>query len=55
MYKIFVPNVNRLPTNIGLLLSGAFLIATGCTTYVQEPPRRTVYEPGITEDRLARV
>src|SRR5436190_2786974 len=45
MSKTFMIKGKRLATKIGLVLSSVFLGVTGCTTYVQEPPRRVIYEP----------
>lgn len=45
MSKTSVSNGNRLATKIGFVLSSVFLGVTGCTTDVQQPPRRVVYEP----------
>ena len=45
MSKTFVINGKRLATGIAFVSSSVFLGVTGCTTYVQEPPRRVIYEP----------
>src|SRR5687767_5534441 len=45
MSKTFVTQNERFATRIAFVLSAVFLGMTGCTTYVQEPPRRVIYEP----------
>jgi len=45
MSKTFVTKSKRLATRIAFGLSTVFLGVTGCSTYVQEPPRRVIYEP----------
>ncbi len=45
MSKISAGNRNRLAAKISIAFSSALLGVTGCTTYVQEPPRRGAYEP----------